>query len=191
MFDVIRSKYFPKEILPHITVHPIASRKELFGEIAHLFDEVFVPFEKLGAFTLPPERQANRIGLHEAFSHIHQEQFIFYKNHQIVGWSYGEMHDSETFFMTNTAILPDYQRRGIYSNFLRHFIDYLATLGYERISSNHQTNNRPVLIAKLKAGFVISGVILDERWSAQVQLTYHIHDDRKRGYEKAFSLEQR
>ena len=113
MFDQIRSQYFPFEIVPDVTVFPIDSRKELFGRIGHLFDKVFAPSDTLGAFTLPPERQGNLARLHEAFTHTHQEQFIFYADAQPVGWSYGEMHDPETFFMTNTAILPDFQRRGI------------------------------------------------------------------------------
>ncbi len=99
------------------------------------------------------------------------------------------MRDSMTFFMTSTGILPAYRRRGIYGAFLGRLLDYLEDLGYERVVSNHQTNNRAVLIAKLKAGFNITAVNLDERWGAQVELTYLIHDDRWRGYERAFSLQ--
>ena len=71
----------------------------------------------------------------------------------------------------------------IYRRFLSHFI------AYERITSTHQPNNSTILIAKLKAGIVLSGMILDERWSAQVQMSYHIHADRQQGFNCAFSLE--
>ena len=37
--------------------------------------------------------------------------------------------------------------------------------------------------------FVPSGMMLDERWSAQVQMTYHVHPDRQQGFNRAFSLE--
>jgi len=57
--------------------------------------------------------------------------------------------------------------------------------------SNHQTDNRAVIIAKLKLGFNISAENLDERWGAQVELTYLLHDDRRQGYEGAFALEPR
>lgn len=87
--------------------------------------------------------------------------------------------------------MPVYQRKGIYSAFLDRFLRYLYTLGYERVVSNHQTNNRAVLIAKLKAGFNITAVNLDERWGAQVELTYLFYEDRQRGYERAFALEPR
>jgi hypothetical protein len=70
-------------------------------------------------------------------------------------------------------------------------LTYLAALGYERVVSNHQTNNRAVIIAKLKVGFNVTAVNLDERWGAQVELTYLFHSDRRRGYERAFALEPR
>lgn len=50
-------------------------------------------------------------------------------------------------------------------------------------------NNRAVLIAKLKAGFVITGTVLDERWGAQAALTYFFYEDRRRGFAQTYSLE--
>lgn len=120
---------------------------------------------------------------------MHQEYFLFQSGADLTGWSYGQMRDNETFFMSNTAILPTFRRRGLYSAFLERLIAYLDAVGYERIVSNHQPNNRAVLIAKLKAGFSVSAVNLDERWGAQVELTYHLHEDRRRGYERAFALQ--
>lgn len=189
MFDEIRARFFPFEIVPDITARPIPTRRELFAIAGKYFDEVFTPFSELGAYELPAERHDEKSRLREAFSRTHQEHFVFYEGENVVGWSYGEMVDAETYFMTNSAILSDYRQRGLYSKFLPQLIAYLTTLGYERITSTHQMNNRAVLIAKMKAGFVMSGVVLDERWSAQVQLTYHVHEDRRRGFERAFSLE--
>jgi RimJ/RimL family protein N-acetyltransferase len=90
--------------------------------------------------------------------------------------------------MTSTGILPEYRRRGLYTAFLKGLLSYLYALGYERITSKHQLNNRAVIIAKLRAGFNILGVDADERWGAQVQLGYFFQDDRRRGFERAFSL---
>jgi hypothetical protein len=61
-------------------------------------------------------------------------------------------------------------------------------LGYERVTSNHMVNNRPVLIAKLKAGFHITGIVLDERYGAQVSLAYFFYPDRREGFARAYSL---
>jgi hypothetical protein len=47
-----------------------------------------------------------------------------------IGWSIGVMIDAYTFFMSWTAILQTYQRRGIYTAFLKVFLPYLHALGY-------------------------------------------------------------
>lgn len=189
MFEDVRSQFYPQVLDSEIQIQAISTRSEFFTITGSLFDEVFTPFDQLGAYQLPAERQANLTPLREAFAGTHHEYFVFYDGEAVAGWAYGEMQDPETYFMANTGILPTYRRRGIYSQYLSHFIAYLEALGYERIISHHQSNNRPILIAKLKAGFVLSGVILDERWSAQVQLSYHVYPDRQRGFSQAFSLD--
>jgi hypothetical protein len=87
-----------------------------------------------------------------------------------------------------SGILPNYRRRRLYSQFLEALIPYLTALGLERITSNHMGNNRPVLIAKLKAGFIITGVTLDERHGMLVWLAKFLVPNRERGFERAFSL---
>lgn len=189
MFEDVRSQFYPQVLESEIRIQAMSTRSEFFAIIGSLFDEVFTPFDQLGAYQLPAERQENLTPLKQAFAGTHHEYFVFYDRKDVAGWSYSEMHDLETYFMTNTAILASYRRRGIYSHYLYHFIAYLKALGYERVTSHHQPNNRAVLIAKLKAGFVLSGMILDERWSAQVQMTYHMYPDRQQGFSQAFSLE--
>jgi GNAT superfamily N-acetyltransferase len=190
MFEEIRNQFFPFEPVHGVIVRPyIGNIYEVIGDLSN---HIFTPFADLGAFPFPQDRAARVRPLREVFAKTHREQFVFYnEREEPVGWSYGEMRDAMTFFMSNSAVSQDYRRLGLYGAFLKHFLKYLHALGYERVVSAHQTNNNPVIIAKLKAGFVISGVILDERWSAQVELTYHLHDDRRHGYERAFSLEQR
>jgi GNAT superfamily N-acetyltransferase len=192
MFDDTRSQFFPVELVSGITARAEPSRAEFWQVVGPLMEKVFTPFAELGAYELPKTRCEQAAKLARVFANSHRETFILYnEDKELVGWSYGEMRDAETFFMTNSAVLPEYQGRGIYSAFMRRFLDYLSTLGYERVVSNHQTNNRAVIIAKLKLGFNVTAVNLDERWGAQVELTYLFHDDRQRGYERAFSLERR
>jgi GNAT superfamily N-acetyltransferase len=190
VFDDIRQQFFPVQLLPEITLCSEADRAAFYQQIGPLMSQVFTPFDTLGAYVMPNDRWQALSPLRQAFAHTHHEQFILYNQvGDPVGWSYGDMLDSETFFMTNSAILPAYRRRGIYTAFLMHLLTYLAALGYERVTSKHQTNNRAVIIAKLRAGFNILGVDLDERWGAQVELGYFFHSDRQRGYERAFALE--
>lgn len=190
MFEMKREQFFPVEIVPGITARPVQA-DDLWAVFEALEKEIFTPFSALGAFEMPDSRWQQIKPLREIYSQTHQEWFVFTDTDtgKDIGWSYGAMRDSMTFFMTSTGILPAYRKRGIYGAFLQRLLAYLEALGYERVISNHQTNNRAVLIAKLKAGFNITAVNLDERWGAQVELTYLIHDDRWRGYERAFSLQ--
>lgn len=191
MFDNLRDAFFPTELVPGVTAQAEPDASRFWTVIAPLMGQVFPAFKQIGAFEMPDERWEHIKPLRTAFAAAHHEQFMLCHNQQPIGWSYGDMRDSETFFMTNSAILPDYRHCGIYSAFLRHFLAYLSALGYERVVSNHQTNNRAVIIAKMKLGFNITAVNLDERWGAQVELTYLFQDDRRVGYEQAFSLEPR
>mgnify|MGYP000344845735 CR=1 FL=1 len=191
MFDAIRSQHFPTQLIPGISARFEPDSSRFWSLIGPLMDVVFPPFKDIGAYEMPDDRWQSLQPLRDAFAGCHHEQIVFYEGEKPVGWSYGDMRDSVTFFMTNTGILPAYRGRGIYTAFLKHYLSYLDTLGYERVVSNHQTNNRAVIIAKLKTGFNITAVNLDERWGAQVELTYLFDDDRRRGYERAFALEHR
>ena len=120
----------------------------------------------------------------------HAEHLVFYDSNDVpIGWSIGDQREADTFFMMWTGILPEHQNHGLYSAFLRPFLEYCGALGYARVTSNHMVNNRRVIVAKMKAGFVASGFELDERWGAMLRLTYFIDESRAQGYERAFSLE--
>ncbi len=121
----------------------------------------------------------------------HTEQFVFYNEaNEPIGWSFGQQKESDTFIMLWTGVLPAYQNQGIYSAFLRRFLNYLRTIGYARVTSNHFVNNRAVLIAKLKAGFIATGMSLDERWGAVLWLTHFLDDKVEDAFRHAFSLEK-
>lgn len=190
MFDETRTQYFPAQLVPGIVARAV-SRQTIGPVWTRLSERIETPFADLGLYEMPGQRQHRKKPLQKAYHQIHHEYFVFYTEaEEPVGWSMGEMHDADTFFMSWSAVLPIYQRRGIYSAFLRRLLPYLHALGYERVTGNHMVTNRPVLIAKLKAGFHVTAVSLDERFGAQVQLTYFFYQDRRDGFTRAFSLEE-
>lgn len=189
MFEETRAAYFPAELIPGITARAVdaATFAQVLDGIA---DAVFTSLAALGNYEQPDERSTRAQALRDGFAHTHHERFVFYTAAQEpVGWSTGTMLDPSTFFMAYSGVLPAYQRRGIYGAFLARFLPYLHALGYERVSSNHMVNNRPVLIAKLEAGFFITGMILDERYGAQVTLSHFFYPDRRSGFARSYSLE--
>ncbi len=192
MFDSIRQQFFPAELIPGITAQPEMDSARFWATFEPLDKAIFAPFAEQGAYKMLDDRWQRSSTLGQAFAQAHHEYMLFYNERdEPIGFSFGWQRDRISYFMTGTGILPAYQRRGIYSTFLKRFLSYLNALGYERVVSNHQTNNRAVLIAKLKAGFNVTAVNLDERWGAQVELTYLFYEDRQRGYERAFALEHR
>ena len=178
-----RDRYFPKEVVPGVTVRPV-SMDAFFDVTGRLADSVFTPLPSLGLMPFNPTPEQ----LRRSFSR-HTEQFVFYDaEDRPIGWSYGEQREGDTFFMGWTGILPAWQRKGLYGNFLKQLQSYIRELGFARITSNHMVNNRSVLIAKLKADFIITGMSMDERFGAVVWLTWFCEQERAEGYEKAFSL---
>ncbi len=192
MFETIRAQFFPAQLPTGISALPITDVNVFWQTVEPMMNAVFPAFGDIGAYEMPAGREANGRALAEVFAAAHHERFLMVdENQQAVGWSFGDMRDRETFFMTSIGLLPAYRQRGIYTAFSQRLLAYLSALGYERVVSNHQTNNRAVVIAKLKLGFNITAVNLDERWGAQVELTYLFQPDRRQGYERAFALEPR
>ena len=187
MFAQQRKVHLPFHLPHHIVVRQ-TSPATAYDEIAELYPRVFGNFQALDMFRTPVERRTNQQTLRDVLN-CHTEYFLFVNSaEKIIGWSFGTQTDADTYFMQFTGIDPDYQNKGIYTAFLKKLLPYLKSLGYERVISNHLVNNRAVLIAKLKAGFDIFGMSLDERWGAQVELVHHLYPDRHQGYKQTFSL---
>ncbi len=57
--------------------------------------------------------------------------------------------------LRNSAFLPEHRGKGLYSAMLRSVKDYVLGLGFQEISSRHNTTNNAVIVPKLKQGFTI------------------------------------
>lgn len=194
MFEEFRQQFFPVQISEAIIVESCNDLAVFWQHAGQLMATIFPPYADLGAYgyAVPEDRRLRAKPLAQLFSQAHHEYFLFRTVENVyVGYSYGDMRDGQTFFMTSSGVLPAYRQQGIYTGFLKQVLRYLHAIGYERVVSNHHPNNRAVIIAKLKAGFNVTAVNLDERWGAQVELTYLFHEDRRQTYATAFSLEER
>lgn len=141
-------------------------------------------------FNLPPDRRDERKQTLMALQRsTHQDAIIFLHDDHAIGWSAGRMTGASEFMMDVTGIHPDYQSKGIYTGFLKRYLLYLRDIGYERVISYHSPTNRAVLIAKLKAGFIITATEFREHAGASVKLTYFLHPDRYMTFEDVHSLQ--
>jgi GNAT superfamily N-acetyltransferase len=186
MLKQIRSNHFPAALTETITVTSVTASAfyEAAGQIS---GQIFAPLTSLGLYAPAKTKKSMAQDLAQK---IPYEYFVFYnEKEEPVGFSSGCLQDAYTFFMEWSGILPAYQRQGLYSTFLEKLLVYLKELGIERVTSNHMGTNRPVLIAKLKAGFVVTGVTLDERHGMLVWLAHFLESARQQGFERAFSLD--
>ncbi|MBS1686669.1 MAG: GNAT family N-acetyltransferase [Bacteroidetes bacterium] len=100
----------------------------------------------------------------------------------IIGWHTGRQVDAETYYMANTAILPEYRGRGVYSELIVALIEYLRTRGFQRLTSRHLASNNAILTLKLRSGFHITGMEVDERFGILVCLSYIYNEQRRNVY---------
>ena len=190
VIDEVRKKHFPLKLENGITGE-IAPLHEGLAVATRLWGDVFGPSnEGRGLFHTPSERQPTeqQMLMHYA-STIHSECIIARdKDGREIGWFVGEAEDNMTFYLRNGGLLPEARRQGLLQYFLPKFLAYLTEVGYERVTSEHYSNNSAVLIAMLKNGFYISGLNLDERSGALIKLVRLLQKDRREGFESAFRL---
>ena len=108
-----------------------------------------------------------------------RHHILFKYGDELAGWYFGVQETAERYLMVNTALFPQHRRKGIYTALLRSLLPHLEALGFQEITSRHHATNNPVLVAKLKAGFLITGVEIDDRFGLLVLLTYFTNPVRR------------
>jgi GNAT superfamily N-acetyltransferase len=87
------------------------------------------------------------------------------------------------YWMISTVVKPDHRRRGLYAAVVDRVVAYARDAGFVSVVSQHAPNNLPVMIAKLKAGFVIEALEIDARVGPSVRLRRYLHP----AYDQAFA----
>lgn len=97
----------------------------------------------------------------------------------VIGWSWGYETEPEVYYMCNTAVAPEHRRKGLYTALLPHVLDACRREGFQAVFSRHAATNNPVIIPKLKAGFLITGIELSDKHGTLVVLTKYLHEPRE------------
>lgn len=95
---------------------------------------------------------------------------------KLIGRSQGFQKSGTEFYMCNSAVFPDYRRKGIYSEIVKKIIIKAQEDGFQEITSKHHPDNNAVIIPKLKAGFVIQGFEINPRFGLLVNLICYKSD---------------
>jgi len=107
-------------------------------------------------------------------------QWALEYNGAVIGWTYSYQQDHETLYMCNTAIAQEHRGKGLYSIILQHVLSVAKTQGFQIVTSKHYASNNAIIVPKLKAGFIITGMALDEKYGLMVHLTKYLHPERQR-----------
>ncbi len=105
---------------------------------------------------------------------------VFNKENEFVGWSWGSQENRSTFYMVNSGILHEHRRKGLYGELVKCCVEILSNKGFQLIYSRHCATNNDVIIPKLKAGFIISKMEIDDRFGVLVHLHFYTNKNRRK-----------
>ena len=103
-----------------------------------------------------------------------------YHDQEFIGWSFGRQDSAERYSMVNTAILPQHQGKGIYSALLPRLLRVLQREGFQIVYSRHVATHHQILVPKLKAGFVMTGIEVSDVFGVLVHLSYFFNPLRRK-----------
>ena len=112
--------------------------------------------------------------------HLIRLNLGIFRGEEFCGWFTGGQQDFETFYMRNSAILPQFRRQGLYTALMFEVMNRVKNLGFQMILSHHSTTNNSIIIPKLKAGFIISAIEVSDRFGTLVHLRYFFNQTRRK-----------
>ncbi|MBT8492956.1 MAG: hypothetical protein KJO07_07830 [Deltaproteobacteria bacterium] len=138
----------------------------------HFPEEVFVDTGKLRTADVV-RKQAERARRRD--DHPLRNFIVVRKDGSPAAQFCGEEKSSDVYRMWHSNVHGDHRRQGLYRTIVAATLQYTGELGYGSVVSEHAPGNNPVLIAKLKAGFRITGLDVTPMVGVSVHLTY-FHD---------------
>lgn len=103
--------------------------------------------------------------------------YFIMHNEGLAGWASGYQTDTDEFYMHNTGIFEQHRRKGLYTKMLQIILAKVKEKGYQKVYSKHAATNNAVIIPKLKAGFLINGLEINEKFGTLVKLIYYFNKD--------------
>ena len=118
------------------------------------------------------------IGAPDSAVHSPMYRLGAYSEEMLVGWSCGWMERGKVFYMANSGVVSSHRRQGVYSSLLSAIREFASSNGAVAIRSQHSVLNNTVIIAKLRAGFRVSGMSQSAQMGTLVEMTYHFSQER-------------
>jgi GNAT superfamily N-acetyltransferase len=161
--------------------------------IKHLSHEEFMPlfqerraaaFDQSIFFRYREAMSAPELAAFEERSGRYKGRFsvnlALYHHDNMVGWCWGVEENPEKFYMVNSYVEPDNRRQGFYTKMMEMVLLSAQAAKFQIIYSRHAATNNPVLIPKLKAGFIVSGFEISDAYGLLLHLSYYTNPLRRR-----------
>lgn len=105
-----------------------------------------------------------------------EHRLLFESGGQVIGGYWGQQETWGRYYMTVSVFHPDWRGRGLYSALLPRVVAAAQDAGFREIYSRHRADNNPILVPKLRAGFVIAGFEVAPRWGLTIHLRRYLID---------------
>lgn len=161
-----------------ITYH-FLSPEEFFPFFFENRPNVFVGEFNFATHSLMTETEKEKARNMPRMENIQHYQLVAKDGDKIIGWSFGQQKSYDDFYMINSAVFPEYRRKGIYTKLMELAMEHITELGFQRIYSRHKMSNNAIIIPKLKAGFVITGFEVNDVFGNLVELSYYTNPRRR------------
>jgi ribosomal protein S18 acetylase RimI-like enzyme len=135
-----------------------------------MFDDICLFYSPKNVFS--KQELADQTKLRDDFGKTHRINLALYHKGKFVGWSWGYQETATVYYMCNSAILNSHRNKGLYTCLMKEMILRAQKQGYTQIYSRHILTNNAIIIAKLKAGFKMTGFELNVRFGTMVVLSY-------------------
>jgi len=147
-----------------------------WGEKIFQSNDTSLDFQKV----LSEEERSRVKILHKNLSQLIRFNLCIFRGDEFCGWFNGDQYNNETFYMRNSAILPEHRRKGLYTALMYEVLDRVGKMGFQVVLSRHTTTNNSIIIPKLKAGFMITSLEVSDRFGTLVHLSYFFNEKRRR-----------
>lgn len=128
---------------------------------------------------LSEEERTQLKPLNQNMSQMLRFNLCIFRGEEFCGWFTGDQYNLETFYMRNSAILPEHRRKGLYTILMHEVLERVKAMGFQIVLSRHTTTNNSIIIPKLKAGFVITSIEVSDRFGTLVHLSYFFNETRR------------
>ena len=134
---------------------------------------------------MEPIKRKERLSIDNLNRYLKEKPYCVYlgafdREGKLAGWSWGFQENRTTYYMCNSAVLKKHRRKGIYSALLLKHLDLTIKKGFQIIYSRHCVTNNSIIIPKLKLGFIISSIELNDIFGVLVHLRYYTNHMRRK-----------